>query len=183
MNKLTRMHPGEYLQEVYITPLNLKSSELAKAMGVSHSALSRLINKKADLSCEMAHRLSMAVGRSPESWMSLQTSYSLLRVKMHGNFTDVTPLDEAVQLEDPSPRFIWIDSQDLHDKHLGMHESIHEKEFSGYNDNDEGLVFDTVKKETVMNFGNSESYKEECGTKPKDEHLAIILRALNEEAE
>ncbi len=182
MNKLTRMHPGEYLQEVYITPLNLKSSELAKAMGVSHSALSRLINMKSDLSCDMAHRLSMVVGRSPESWMSLQTSYSLLRVKMHGNFTDVTNGTYHPTCG-TRPRFIWIDSKELHDKHLGMHENTSGEEFSGYSDKDEGFVFDTVKKETVMNFGNYETYYPTCGTKPSDKHLAIMLRALNEEAE
>ncbi len=85
--------------------------------------------------------------------------------------------------ESADQRFIWIDSQELHDKHFGMCENIYGKEFSGYNDNDEGFVFDTVKKETVMNFGNDETFYPTCGTKPSDKHLAIILRALNEEAE
>ncbi len=85
--------------------------------------------------------------------------------------------------ESADQRFIWIDSKELYDKHLGMYKNTSGKEFSGYNDYDEGLVFDTANKEIVMNFGNDETYYPTCGTKPKDEHLAIMLRALNEEAE
>jgi hypothetical protein len=82
-----------------------------------------------------------------------------------------------------SDRFIWIDSKELHDKLLGMCENAFGDECSGYCDKDEGRVFDTVNKEIVMNFGNSEPYQEECGTKPNDKYLAIIMKALNEVVE
>jgi len=71
------MHPGEYLAMAYVEPLNLVQRELAENLGVSKSAVSRLLAEKADLSPEMAVRLSMVFDRSAESWMLMQTKHSL----------------------------------------------------------------------------------------------------------
>jgi antitoxin HigA-1 len=73
------MHPGEYIFEVYLEPLGIGVTDLAGKLGVSTSTVSRIINQKADVTPIMALRLSHVLGRSAESWMSMQTSYSLLR--------------------------------------------------------------------------------------------------------
>lgn len=74
---LITMHPGEYLRLTYLEPMGVTRSALAKKLNVSKAALSRMIAGKAALSAEMAVRLSHVLGRSPESWMAMQTSYSL----------------------------------------------------------------------------------------------------------
>lgn len=71
------MHPGEFLLEVFMKPFGIGVKKMADALGVSQSTVSRLINKKADLTPEMAIRLSVVVGRSPESWLNMQNNYSL----------------------------------------------------------------------------------------------------------
>ncbi len=74
-------HPGEFIKETYIDPLNISLRKVALDLDVAPSTFSRLINGEADLSPEMALKLSKAFGRTPESWMQLQTNYQLWRAK------------------------------------------------------------------------------------------------------
>lgn len=74
------MHPGEFLLEVFMKPFGISVKKMADGLGVSQSTVSRLINKKADLTAEMAIRLSVVVGRSSESWLNMQSNYSLNRL-------------------------------------------------------------------------------------------------------
>jgi addiction module HigA family antidote len=71
------MHPGEYLTEVYLEPLNLTQSELAKRLQVDKSSVSRLLSGEADLSAAMAVRLSRVFDLSAEAWMEMQIQHSL----------------------------------------------------------------------------------------------------------
>lgn len=73
------VHPGEYIKEMYLDDSDITDAELAKHLDVSPSTLSRILSEKADLSIDMAIRLSKVLGRSPESWMNLQTMYSLAK--------------------------------------------------------------------------------------------------------
>ena len=74
-------HPGEFIKETYIDPLNISLRKVALDLDVAPSTFSRLINGETDLSPEMALRLSKAFGRTPESWMQMQTNYELWRAK------------------------------------------------------------------------------------------------------
>ena len=74
-------HPGEFIKETYIHPLNISLRKVALDLDVAPSTFSRLINGEADLSPEMALKLSKAFGRTPESWMQMQTNYELWRAK------------------------------------------------------------------------------------------------------
>ena len=65
-------HPGEVLKALCIEPLNLTVAETAEALGVSHKALSAIVNGRASLNPEMAIRLSKAFGTSAESWLNQQ---------------------------------------------------------------------------------------------------------------
>lgn len=71
------MHPGEYLAEVYLEPLGMSQSDLAKRLKVDKSSISRLLAGKADLSASMAVRLSNVFELSAEAWMEMQTQHSL----------------------------------------------------------------------------------------------------------
>ena len=74
-------HPGEFIKETYIDPLNISLRKVALDLDVAPSTFSRLINGEADLSPEMALKLSKAFGRTPESWMQMQANYELWRAK------------------------------------------------------------------------------------------------------
>jgi addiction module HigA family antidote len=74
-------HPGEFIKETYINPLNISLRKVALDLDVAPSTFSRLINGEADLSPEMALKLSKAFGRTPESWMQMQANYELWKAK------------------------------------------------------------------------------------------------------
>ena len=70
-------HPGEFITEVYLDPHGVKGRELAAVLGVSPSTLNRVLNGVSGISPAMALRLSKALGRSPESWLAMQSNYDL----------------------------------------------------------------------------------------------------------
>ena len=74
-------HPGEFIDEVYLKPFGLSSRFLAQKLGVAPSTINRVIKKQSSVSPEMALRLSKAIGRSPESWLTMQDNYDLWQAR------------------------------------------------------------------------------------------------------
>ena len=68
-------HPGEIIRKLCLVPLNLTVTEAAEGLGVSRKTLSAILNGRANISPEMALRLSLAFGASPESWLNHQLQY------------------------------------------------------------------------------------------------------------
>ena len=81
MNTLRRnmsiIHPGEILKSELIEANGLTVTEVASMLKVSRQALSNIINQKADISPEMALRISTVFGGTPEIWLRLQAKYDL----------------------------------------------------------------------------------------------------------
>jgi addiction module HigA family antidote len=67
-------HPGEVLKE-FIGDLSITS--VAMNLGVSRGRLQRIIGGTADISADMAYRLSAAFGTSPDVWAGMQLQYDL----------------------------------------------------------------------------------------------------------
>ena len=86
------MHPGEFIREIYITPFNLSMRKVAESLGVSPSTLTRLLNGDSNMSPEMALRLSKGLGRTPESWLTMQDQYDLWHAKKKVNLKKVRKL-------------------------------------------------------------------------------------------
>ncbi|CDZ76790.1 putative HTH-type transcriptional regulator YddM [Legionella massiliensis] len=82
-------HPGEFIKETYIDPLNISLRKAALDLDVAPSTFSRLIKGESDLSPEMALKLSKAFGRTPESWMQMQANYELWKAKQTINLDRV----------------------------------------------------------------------------------------------
>ena len=78
MAKIT-VHPGGFIKRNYLDELDFKATELAEALEVSESTMSRLIHEKIELSPALAVKLSKVLGRSAESWMNMQTNHTLAR--------------------------------------------------------------------------------------------------------
>lgn len=74
-------HPGGVLRRLYMEPLGLTVTEVAKRLGVSRKQLSLLLNERAGFSPEMAVRVAMATNTTPESWASMQAAYDLAQAK------------------------------------------------------------------------------------------------------
>lgn len=67
-------HPGEVLRE-YLGDVSV--AEAAEKLAVGRSTLSRLLSGKSGVSAEMAIRLGLALGTSPELWAGLQWKFDL----------------------------------------------------------------------------------------------------------
>lgn len=85
------MHPGEFLLEVFMKPYGITCEEIARNLGVSPSTISRITSKKMDLTAGVALRISIVVGRTPESWMNMQSNYSLSQF-INNNKTELSSL-------------------------------------------------------------------------------------------
>ena len=86
-------HPGEFIVEVYLEPNNISARELAVGLDVSASTLHRVLHGMSAVSPAMALRLSKALGRSPESWLAMQSNYDLWQARQ------VVELDTIGKLE------------------------------------------------------------------------------------
>ena len=85
-------HPGEFIKDVYLKPLNVSPRSVALKLHVSPSTFSRLLNCKSAISPEMALRLSKCLGRTPESWLTMQDNYNLWHVKAKVDLSNIEPL-------------------------------------------------------------------------------------------
>jgi len=85
-------HPGEFIKEVYLEPLNVTPRSIALQLKVSPSTFSRLIKGQSAISPEMALRLSKCLGRSPESWLRMQDSYDLWQARQNIDLSEIEPL-------------------------------------------------------------------------------------------
>ncbi len=89
-------HPGEFIYDVYLEPSGLSCRFLAKKLDVASSTLSRLLKGQSAISPEMALRLSKTLGRTPESWLTMQDNYDLWHAKQNLNLANVQPLGFAL---------------------------------------------------------------------------------------
>ena len=85
-------HPGEFIREVYLEPLGVSYRTVASKLKVSPSTFNRLVKGQSNISSEMALRLSKTLGRSPESWLAMQSHYDLWQAKQRINLGEVEVL-------------------------------------------------------------------------------------------
>ena len=86
-------HPGEFIQEIYLEPFGITGRQLAFKLGVAPSTINRILKGRSGISSEMALRLSKALGRSPESWLTMQDSYDLWHARQSVNLDNVEKIE------------------------------------------------------------------------------------------
>ena len=74
-------HPGDFIRTEIIKPAGLTVTAAAKALRVSRPTLSSLLNRKADLSGEMALRIENAFGVNMDTLMRMQSSYNISQTR------------------------------------------------------------------------------------------------------
>jgi len=85
-------HPGEFITEMYLEPNGISGRELAAKLDVAPSTLSRILNGTSRVTPDMALRLSKALGRTPESWLSMQDSHDLWNARQTVDLSRVSKL-------------------------------------------------------------------------------------------
>jgi addiction module HigA family antidote len=86
-------HPGEFIREVYMEPFEITGRQLSFKLGVSPSTLNRILKGNSSISSEMALRLSKSLGRSPESWLAMQSNYDLWYARQSVNLDAVEKIE------------------------------------------------------------------------------------------
>lgn len=77
---LKNPHPGEILQEEFMTPLNLSQNALAEAIGVPANRINHLVRGLRGVTANTDLRLSRFFGLSRGYWLRLQNAYDIMEV-------------------------------------------------------------------------------------------------------
>lgn len=85
-------HPGELIKGLWLDPMGASITDAAQALGVSRKTLSKIINGKGRVTPELALRLSISLGSSPESWLGHQATYDLWQLEQHRAELHAVPL-------------------------------------------------------------------------------------------
>lgn len=89
------LHPGEIVKDALIDGAGLNVTAAAEHLGISRTALSRLLNCHAGISPEMAVRLSKLLGTSVEMWINIQAHYDMWAAMKKARHIRVKPLNAA----------------------------------------------------------------------------------------
>lgn len=89
-------HPGKVLKMMYIEPMELTITEAAKALNITRTALSEIINARRGISPKVAIKLAKAFGGSAESWLAMQSQYDLWQAELAYQADDVQVLREQI---------------------------------------------------------------------------------------
>lgn len=85
--ELAAYHPGYYIADI-IDDMEISQAEFATRMGTTAKTLTQLINGKADISNDLAKKLSTMFGTSVDVWLNLQKTYDqkLIRIQQARDF-------------------------------------------------------------------------------------------------
>ena len=81
MRMLNPPHPGDFIRTEIIEPSGLSVTAAAIALQVSRPALSSLLNRRSDLSGDMALRIEQAFGVKMDTLMRMQASYDIAQTR------------------------------------------------------------------------------------------------------
>jgi antitoxin HigA-1 len=77
VKRLAPVHPGEVLQEDFLTPLGVTQYRLARSLSVPPRRINEIVHGKRAITADTALRLARFFGTSERFWLNLQTGYDL----------------------------------------------------------------------------------------------------------
>lgn len=86
------LHPGEIVKDALIDGAGLSVTDAADKLGISRTALSRLLNCHTGISPEMALRLAQLLNTSVDMWINIQAQYDTWKINRSRNRIKVKPL-------------------------------------------------------------------------------------------
>ena len=75
--KMSPLHPGQILQQEFLTPLGLSQYRLAKDTSVPPRRINEIVRGQRSVTANTALRLARYFGTSERFWLNLQARYDL----------------------------------------------------------------------------------------------------------
>ena len=69
--------PGEILLEEFLKPLGISQKQLAEHIDCDYKVINRIVNARAAISTDIAIRISMALGTTPDFWLNAQMAQDI----------------------------------------------------------------------------------------------------------
>lgn len=76
-SRVIAIHPGEYLREDFMRPLQLSVNALSLALRVPATRIAEIVNGRRGVSVDTSLRLSLYFDTTPEYWLRMQAAYDL----------------------------------------------------------------------------------------------------------
>jgi len=95
MTRLDPVHPGEVLKRDFMKPIELSSTALARALGVTPARINEIVRCRRGITADIALRLARYFGTDAQSWMNLQDRYELAEAerKVSDGLAAIQPRD------------------------------------------------------------------------------------------
>ncbi len=77
MEKLKNIHPGEILQEEFLSPLEITAYRLSKDLKIPQTRVSEILKGNRRITADTALRLSQYFGNSAKFWLGLQDDFDI----------------------------------------------------------------------------------------------------------
>ena len=77
MTSLKNIHPGEVLQEEFLTPMGISAYRLSKDILIPQTRLSQILKGNRRITADTALRLSKYFGNTARFWLGLQNDFDL----------------------------------------------------------------------------------------------------------
>ena len=86
---IVAFHPGYYIADV-IEDMGVSQAEFATRLGTNTKTLSYLLNGQANITNDLAKKLSVMMGTSPDVWLNLQNTYDqkLIEIQQAKDFDE-----------------------------------------------------------------------------------------------
>lgn len=82
MKRIRNIHPGEILQEEFLTPMGITAYKLARDIYIPQTRVAAILKGNRRITADTALRLSIYFGVSPKFWLGLQDDYDVEEEKM-----------------------------------------------------------------------------------------------------
>ena len=94
---IVAFHPGYYIADI-IEDMEISQTEFATRMGTTPKPLSKLINGQANISNDLAKKLSVMLGTSVDVWQNLQNTYDqkLIEIQQAKDFDEQTEIAKQI---------------------------------------------------------------------------------------
>ena len=77
MERLPNIHPGEILQEEFLSEFHITAYRLAQDLQIPQTRVAAILKGKRRITADTALRLGRYFGNSPKFWLGLQDDYDV----------------------------------------------------------------------------------------------------------